>query len=338
MKIDINNGKIILEVPEGRPLLKSLLENNINVPTSCGGRGFCGQCRVKVSGDAGLFTDRELAKLSEDERNTGIRLACQVVTGKDLMLDLPQDILNTIRHFGNVISINDLTYDIKEITVELSDPDGISFKAGQFIQLVIPPYESITGTTLRSFSLSSRTSDPKHAQLIIRYVPDGLATTYIHRHLTVGDEIQFTGPYGDFHIRDTAADIIFVAGGSGMAPIRSMLYDLYEKGVNNRPIWFFFGAKTIKDLFYMEELLSLQAKWNNFHFIPALSSPESTDAWNGEKGLITEVLDRYLSGILIEDKEKEGYLCGSPGMIKACCDIFNKNGVPADKLYYDSFA
>lgn len=132
--------------------------------------------------------------------------------------------------------------------------------------------------------------------------------------------------------------MICVAGGSGMAPIKSIIFDLYEKGVNDREIWYFFGARSLKDLFYLDIFTDLEQKWDNFHFVPALSNPLPEDNWNGELGLITEVLNKYLKERIETSKPKEGYLCGSPGMINACIQVMKNNGISEEKIYYDKFA
>jgi Na+-transporting NADH:ubiquinone oxidoreductase subunit F len=137
-------------------------------------------------------------------------------------------------------------------------------------------------------------------------------------------------------MRDTDADMICVAGGSGMAPIKSIVLDMYERGITNRNVWYFFGARTEKDLFYVELFKDLEKKWSNFHFIPALSEPIEPEKWNGEVGLITDVMVKYLENVVDKNTKKEGYLCGSPGMINACEKLLNEHGIK--DVYYDKFA
>ena len=185
--------------------------------------------------------------------------------------------------------------------------------------------------------MSSRPSDKNHIELLIRLVPGGIATTWVHTLLKEGDKVDVIGPFGEFRRSETKAAMICVAGGSGMAPFKSILYDMYEKNITDRDIWYFFGARSLKDLFYIKELKKLEEVWPNFHFIPALSEPEPDERWEGETGLITDVLDRYLKEV-IGSKEREGYLCGSPGMINACNNVFEANGMDLDRIYYDSFA
>jgi len=160
--------------------------------------------------------------------------------------------------------------------------------------------------------------------------------------LKEGDVIQVSGPYGDFRIHEGNAIMICVAGGSGMSPFLSMLSLLEASGeINTRSVWFFFGAKTQKDLYYMNELAEYEKKHSNFHFIPALSDAQDDKEWNGEKGLITDVLASYLEKIKVSDTNNagmEGYLCGSPGMIGACIQVMNKFNISEDKIFYDKFA
>ena len=167
----------------------------------------------------------------------------------------------------------------------------------------------------------------------IRQVRDGICTTYVHQYLKEGDEVVFNGPYGDFYLRDTKRDVVCIAGGSGMAPIKSILLDMAEKGIN-RKVRYFFGAVTKRDLFLVDEMRELERKLSDFKYIPALSGPLPEDNWDGQTGLITDVLDAYLE----TGDNVEAYLCGSPGMIDACVNVLTKNGVPEELIYYDKFA
>ncbi|MEW5815387.1 MAG: oxidoreductase, partial [Spirochaetota bacterium] len=163
--------------------------------------------------------------------------------------------------------------------------------------------------------------------------PNGICTTYVHNYLKEGDEVTINGPYGEFFLRDTERDIVCIAGGSGMAPIKSILLNMAEKG-NMRKVTYFFGARTQQDLFLVEEMRELEKKLPNFKFIPALSNPEEGSSWDGETGLITEVVARHIT---TSDKI-EAYLCGSPGMIDACVKVLTEKGVPKELIYFDKFA
>lgn len=170
-------------------------------------------------------------------------------------------------------------------------------------------------------------------ELEIRLVPNGICTTYVFNHLKVGDTVSINGPYGDFHLRDSERDIVFVAGGSGMAPIKSILHDMVERGIR-RKATYFFGARTTRDLFLVEEMRELEGKLPGFEFVPALSNPTPEDKWEGERGLITEVLNRHYQSL----DHHEAYLCGSPGMIDACVKVLKSKGLPEDLVFFDKFA
>jgi Na+-transporting NADH:ubiquinone oxidoreductase subunit F len=144
---------------------------------------------------------------------------------------------------------------------------------------------------------------------------------------------------GDFHVRDTDASMICVAGGSGMAPFKSIFNEMIHNGtIETREIWYFFGARTTKDLFYLDWLAELEKKYPKFHFIAALSEPQEGDGWKGETGLITDVMDKYLKADNLKDAQKEGYLCGSPGMLDACMVVMRNNGMEEENIFFDKFA
>lgn len=337
VKITINKRKTI-EVKGGSPLLFTLASQGIFIPSACGGRGSCGVCKVKVLTDVGVYLPTEIPYISKEQMKENIRLSCQVKVKKNLEIEIPDELLYAKKFKTIVEKIKNVTYDIKELTLQLIEPQTIDFKAGQYVQLSIPPYGKIDQITQRAYSISSVPSQKSKIELLIRLVPGGAATTYVHNYMKEKEIIEFTGPFGEFYVRETDATMICVAGGSGMAPIKSIIFDLYEKGISDREIWYFFGARSLKDLFYVDMFEDLEKKWNNFHFVPALSNPLPEDNWNGETGLITDVLDKYLKNKIEKSKPKEGYLCGSPGMINACIQVMKANGIPEEKIYYDKFA
>ncbi len=331
VKIKINEDKE-LTVIGGKPLLSTLMEEGIFIPSACGGRGSCGLCKVKVTRGAGQYLPTELPWISEEEKAENIRLSCQVKVKNDLEIWIPEELFSVKEFRARVTKIVDLTHDIKEITLGLLEPQEISYKAGQFIQLKIPSYELTEEPVYRAYSMSSSPSNPHAIELMIRYVPNGISTTYVHQYLKEGDEMVFNGPYGEFYLRDTEREIIFIAGGSGMAPIKSILMDMAERGINRRTR-FFFGARTKRDLFHVKEMRELEERLPNFQFIPSLSAPLPEDDWKGESGLITDVVDKHMES----GDNVEAYLCGSPGMIDACVKVLTKNGVPEELIYYDKF-
>lgn len=327
------NKKTTITVDGERPLLQVLKENRIFLPSACGGRGACGMCRCKVLSGAGDFQPRELLLLSDEEKKEGIRLACQTPVADDLEIDLPDEFLSAGRFLTEVVSVRNLTYDIKELILKLIEPGEIHFKAGQYIQIEVPPYELCDEGVYRAYSISSSPSNKGIVELEIRFVLNGICTTFVHKHLRPGDRITINGPHGSFFLRDTEGDIIFIAGGSGMAPIKSMLLDMEERGIRRKAMYFF-GARSKKDLFLTDEMRELEKKLPLFKFIPILSHPQSEDAWEGETGLITDVVDRRIGSA----QNPEAYLCGSPGMINACVKVLKKNSISEDKIYYDRFA
>jgi Na+-transporting NADH:ubiquinone oxidoreductase subunit F len=333
VNININDDEDYqLRVKGGGNLLSTLKQEEIFIPSACGGKGSCGFCKVKVKSDIGEPLATELPWLSEEEIKDNIRLSCQIKAKKDIKLEIPDEILNLQEYQSEVESIIDLTHDIKQITLKLLDPKEISYKAGQFIQLETPPYELTDEPVYRAYSMSSNPTNKNHIELEIRKVPNGICTTYIHKYLKEGDKIKFNGPYGDFYLRDTDRRILFIAGGSGMAPIKSILLNMRDKQ-NTRKATYFFGARSKKDLFLVDKMNELENDLADFTFIPALSQPQPEDNWEGETGLITDVLAKHIES----GEDTEAYLCGSPGMIDACVKVLTDKGIPEELIYFDKF-
>lgn len=340
MDILVNNEKK-LTVEGGKPLLSTLKDHGIFIPSACGGKGSCGLCKVRVNSGAGEYLPTELPYISREEKKDNIRLSCQVKVKKPFEIIIPKELFSIRQFETEVISIYDLTHDIKQVTLRIKDDGKISFQAGQFIQFEVPPYDMIEDPVYRAYSISSSPSENNTIELEIRYVPEGLCTTFVHKHLKVGDEVTINGPYGDFYLRDSMRDIVFIAGGSGMAPIKSMLLDMKEKN-NTRNAVYFFGARAKKDLFLLSEMKRLETELHNFKFIPSLSNPNDNDDWNGEIGIITNTIEKYIGRHKKSEGSENGkecYLCGSPGMINACVDVLiNKCGIEKDLIFYDKFS
>lgn len=337
--IDINSGKKELVVSGGQPMLFGLASEGIFVPSACGGRGSCGACKVKVKSDVGPVMPTEVPYLTEEELADDIRLSCQIKLKQDVDIEIPEDLFNVQQFAAKVERIKDVTHDIKEVYCALPEGKTISFTPGQYGQFEVPPYGKIKEKTMRAYSMSSAPSDNTHLEFLIRLVPGGIVTGYVHEHLQEGQSINLIAPFGDFYVRDTDAQMICVAGGSGMAPFKSIFQDMVDRGtLNDRDIWYFFGARTKKDVFYLDWLYQLDAEHERFHFVPALSEPQPEDDWDGPTGLITEVLDSYLKDTISHETPKEGYLCGSPGMLDACMKVMGDNDMTPDKIYFDKFA
>lgn len=331
VKIIINDEKEVI-VPGGKPLLTTLRDEQIFIPSACGGRGSCGLCKVKVTSGAGGFLPTELPWLDEEEQKENVRLSCQLKVKQDFHIRIPEELFNVKQYTAEVASIRELTHEIKEFTLRLVAPAEIRFAAGQFVQLEVPPYELTDEPVYRAYSVASKPSDKNIIELEVGLVEYGICTTYMFKYLKVGDSITVNGPYGEFYLRDSDRDIVFVAGGTGMAPIKSVLLDMAEKRVA-RNARYFFGARTARNLFLVDEMKQLERELPGFTYIPALSEPAPEDTWTGETGLVTEVVDRHVK----PGAEIDAYLCGSPAMIDACVEVLGSKGVPEDHIFYDKF-
>ena len=329
--ITVNDEKKF-ESTGGKPLLSALKEHDIFIPSACGGRGSCGLCKVKVTSGAGDVLPTELPWLTDEEKEDQIRLSCQLKVKRDVSIYVPEELLNVKEYRTQVRSIRDLTPDIKEIVLALVEPAEIAFRAGQFIQFEIPPYELTDEPVYRAYSVASPPSHNDRLELQVRLVPYGICTTYIFKYLKEGDTVTVNGPYGEFYLRDSARDIVFIAGGTGMAPIKSIVHDMAEKQ-NSRKAEYFYGARSAQLLLSLDEMEELQGALPNFRFVPALSEPLSDDNWTGEKGLIIDVVNRRVQS----GDNLEAYLCGSPAMIDACIEVLSAKGVPAELIFYDKF-
>jgi Na+-transporting NADH:ubiquinone oxidoreductase subunit F len=331
VKVTIN-GEKVLEVQGGKSLLNTLKEGKVFIPSACGGRGSCGLCKCKVTAGAGDILPTELPWLSDAEKEDNVRLSCQLKVKQDMQLSIDPELLYVREFRATVAAITDLTHDIKQLTLTLEEPNHIDFKAGQFIQIEAPEYELTDEPVYRAYSLSTPPSQHNAIEIEVRLVPNGICTTYVHRHLKVGDTMTLNGPYGDFHLSDSDAPMICIAGGSGMAPIKSILSHMKEQNIERKAMYFF-GARTKRDLFLLDEMKQLEKDLFDFTFVPALSEPEDTDHWDGETGLITDVVDRHTT----DASKMEAYLCGSPFMIDACIAVLTKNGMPEAHIFYDKF-
>ena len=322
------NEDINFTVTGGETLLSYLIDNSIFIPSACGGRGTCGFCKVSVPEGGGPVLPTEIPFLTKSEILNNVRLACQVKVKSDILVSIPEEYLSVQEFKATATEIHSLTYDTKEITLRLDEPGTISFKPGQYIQLRVP------GTSeYRAYSIASPPSRDDAIKLVVRLVPDGVCSTYIHRSLQVGDVILFTGPYGEFFLQeDSDRDVICVAGGCGMAPFRSIIQHLLEIGTD-RNVTYFFGARTKSDLYYTEELQRLAEEYKNFRFIAALSAPDRSDQWAGETGFIHQVLDKHINNT----ENTEAYLCGPPDMIDAGIHVLVSKGMKEESIFFDKF-
>jgi len=332
--ITINAGEKTFPVESGSSLLSALARHNIYVPTACGGRGLCAFCKVKITAGAGSPNDVENARLSPDLTAQGFHLACQVIVNGDVSVEIPPHLLSATRFRGRVVEKRQLTYDIVLVAIELIEPTSITFVPGRYIQIEAPVTPGVD-PVVRAYSLASRPSDKRRVEILVRKVPNGACSVWVHDSLAVGQEISFTGPYGDFGLSTTNAPAIFIGGGSGMGPFWSMLRNL--DGLDDvRPITYFFGALTQRDLFFVDELRRMQKDNSWFTFVPALSNEPADSSWTGERGLVPAVVARCVDPGTYA--QHEAYLCGSPGMIDACVKTLTAHGMQAAHVFFDKFA
>lgn len=332
--IDINSRDKEFTVKGGGSLLETLAAQKIFIPSACGGRGTCAYCKVKVLDGGGPFLPTEEPYIDAKSRAEGTRLACQVKVRQDMKIEIPEELL-AIKEYRCVCErIRDLTYDIKELRLKLPEP--MRYVPGQYIQFQAPAYKGSPGEVYRAYSISSNPADKEAIELVVRKVPGGICTTYVFEHLKEGDEVLINGPYGEFYLRDTQAPMIFIAGGSGIAPIKCLLHQIANEGIKRKGI-FFFGVRALKDLFMVEEMKALEQRIPDFRFVPALSQPDEGDKWGGAAGRIPDVVKDYLAK-QPDAASYEGYLCGSPGMIDASIAVLTQVGISDDRIYYDKFS
>lgn len=314
----------------GIPLLEALVQQKIFIPSACGGKGTCGYCKVKVIEGAGPLLPTEEPYLDKKELENSIRLSCQVKVRNNIDIFIPEELLAVKEYICTCADIKDLTYDIKQFRFKLENPQTMEYVPGQYVQLFAP---SINGSeeVYRAYSISSNPADKGYIELIIRLVPDGICTTYCFEHLKVGDTVKLNGPYGEFRLADTKAPILFIAGGSGMAPIKCILHHM-KNTQNPREAVYFFGGNTERDLFLIDELKKEFETSLNFKIVPVVATPQN--GYVGEKGFVTHAVERNVKNA----PQAEAYLCGSPGMIDACISVLTKLGMDANKVYYDKFS
>jgi Na+-transporting NADH:ubiquinone oxidoreductase subunit F len=329
-QISINAGERVLEVEGGQTLLETLNEGEIYIPSACGGQGTCGFCKVRVLSGGGRVLPTELPFLSRRDMRSGVRLACQVKVREALDLQIPEDILNVQLFSAEVESTRDLTPDTKEIRLRLVEPAEISHRPGQYVQVQAPSPE---GPQWRAYSISSPVQDTTHVELVVTLVPGGVGSTYLH-NLQVGDPVTFTGPFGEFRLEeDPETELVCVAGGCGMAPVKNIIETVYERSPD-RSCWLFFGCRTTADAFYFEKWRALAEAHPNLHVVYALSEPGPEDAdWEGDRGFIHLSVDKYLE----PDSERQAFLCGPPPMIEAVTRVLEEKGLEPDDIFYDKF-
>ncbi len=329
-KLDINAGEKPLEVKGGQSLLAALYANEIFIPSACGGKGTCGHCKITVTAGGGPVLPTETPYLSRQEVRSNVRLACQVKIREDIYVRIPEEMLN-VKMFNAVVeSATTLTYDIREVRMKLIEPAEIKQRPGQYVQIQAP---SPDGPVFRAYSISSATYETDVVELVVRLVPGGIGSTYLH-NIQPGDPIVFTGPYGEFILNeDPNTEIVCVGGGCGMAPMKNIIYSIYDRWPD-RVCWLFFGCRTTADVFYLERFQELARKFPNLKIIYALSDklgPE--EKWDGESGFVHLSVDKYLEpGV-----PRQAFLCGPPLMIEAATRVLQEKGLKPEDIFYDEF-
>lgn len=366
------NDKCSLQIPVGGKLLAALLSSGLRLPSACGGRGTCGQCKVQVRKGQGAVTPVESSLLSRREIASGTRLACQLTIHGDLDIRVPDEVYGVKQWCCRVRSSRCVGTLMKELTLELPPGESIDFRAGAFIQVTCPSFHigfsefeieprvrdewdrlglwaleaDCQEPKTRAYSLANYSNEKGVAILIVRLaippadapesVPPGCVSSYLFS-LKPGDEVEVAGPYGHFFAPETACEMIFVGGGAGMAPMRSHIFDQLKRLRSKRNISFWYGARNSRELFYVEEFENLQQEHDNFQWYVALSEPEPGSDWQGDIGFIHQVLhDRYLAEHP-NPEECEYYLCGPPVMIQAMRSLLDELGVDPENIRYDDF-
>ncbi|SDZ34764.1 Na+-transporting NADH:ubiquinone oxidoreductase subunit F [Jannaschia faecimaris] len=365
------NDTMRIDAARGDTLLSALQGAGVAVPAACGGKGTCGLCRVAVTGDgAGVPVATERGILSPSERRDHVRLACQVSLRGAVDVSVAAGILEAESIACRVLSNRMLAPLIRELVLALPDGTKLDFIAGSFMQLNAPafdldfssldiptPYEEawrIAGWTdlsvrsdtpvTRAYSIANRPEDTEKLVFNIRLavppagqegeVPPGIVSSYLFS-LENGDTVSAAGPFGDFRTQPTDKDMVLIGGGVGMAPLRAMIHEQIGQGTGRR-MFYFYGARTRADLFYVDEFDTIAASHETFSWTPALSDPAPGDRWTGETGFIHEIVYRHLSTHPAPE-DCEYYLCGPPVMISAVRSTLERLGVERSSIFNDDF-
>jgi len=332
-RISINREKELV-VDGGNPLLFSLMEEGIFIPSACGGKGTCAYCKVKVLEGGGPILPTETPYLTEEEQADNIRLSCQVKVRNDLVIELPEELFLIKEYKVNVERIVDLTPFIKSVTLEILSPEeGISFKPGQYIQLEVPKYKLSKEPEYRAFSMSSSSKESHSVELYIGLVEKGVVSTYVHEFLDEKEELIMRGPFGDFYFRDSERDILLIATGTGLAPIMSILRHIQSEQIQ-RKTTLFFGTRLQEDLYCVDELREMEKEIPSFTFFPTLSRAAADTQWEGKRGRVTDLIDELIP----DGADYDVYICGNPEMVDSCTERLLKKDIPSEHIYFDKFS
>jgi Na+-transporting NADH:ubiquinone oxidoreductase subunit F len=365
------NGDKEIKVKPGDTLLSTLSAAKIFIPSACGGGGTCAQCKCQVIDGGGDVLPTETGHLSLKERKDHWRLGCQVRVKQDMQIEVPEEIFG-IQRFDTVVRSNDnVATFIKELVLEIQDGKFLEFEAGGYIQIDIPRYKTeytefdvdeqyrgdwdkfnlwkYTGTNdeegvYRAYSMANHPAEGNIVMLNVRIatpprgmdVPPGVASSYIF-NLKAGDKVTVSGPYGEFFIQETEREMVYIGGGAGMAPLRAHLFHLFHTLKTGRKVSYWYGARSIREMFYWDDFLAIEKEFPNFTFHLALSDPQPEDNWEGPTGFIHQVLlDNYL-GEHDAPEDNEYYMCGPPLMVQAVMRMLDSLGVDPQDIHFDDF-
>ncbi|MEV4624641.1 2Fe-2S iron-sulfur cluster binding domain-containing protein [Asanoa sp. NPDC049573] len=327
---------IEIEVDEDQTVLRSASEQGLMLMHGCK-EGQCAACKSFVLDGDDIELDRySTFALPDYEKEEGFTLLCRAHVYEDVTIELlnfDEEILRSGLPIQNavaeVVSIDHVTHDLRHLVLRLVEPADLTFFPGQYMDIAVPGTEHT-----RSFSMANTSSrEGGRLEFVIKVYPDGLFSSFLDSRLAVGDRLDLTGPFGVFTLREAQGeDIVFVGGGAGLAPILALLRSMAERGIDRRAV-FYYGTRRRRDLCFVDELKALEDKLPNFRFVPALSEPEDGDGWDGEVGLITDVVKRHEQNL----SRAHAYLCGPPPMVEAAMPLLARLGVPDKHIYYDKF-
>jgi Na+-transporting NADH:ubiquinone oxidoreductase subunit F len=375
VKIKINDEKE-LEVSPGFTLLSTLSQEKLFLPSACGGGGTCGLCRCQVLSGGGSILPTELGFFNRKQARDNWRLGCQVKVKEDMELHVPVEVLGIKKWECEVVSNCNLATFIKEFVVKLPPGETLNFKSGGYIQIDVPQYEMTfrdieveeqfrdewnkfnmwdlniknTTETFRAYSMANHPAEGNIVMLNIRIatppwdktagtfkkLPPGICSSYIFSKKP-GDKVVVSGPYGEFFIKDTTREMVYIGGGAGMAPLRSHIFYLFQTLKTNRKVSYWYGARSKREIFYEQDFRKIEQRFPNFKFNIALSEPVAEDKWQGYTGFIHQVLyEEYLRNHEAPE-DVEYYLCGPPMMNDAVQKMLYDLGVPDEMLDFDDF-
>jgi propane monooxygenase reductase component len=326
-----------MEVEEGEIVLQAAFRQGIMLMHGCK-EGQCASCKsILLEGDIDLLKYSTFA-LPDHERQQEHVLLCRTQAYSDLVIELlnyDEELLTgalPVKELpATITAIEELTHDIRRLEVAVAKE--FKFRAGHYVDITIPG----KGVT-RSYSMANAPSEQNKLEFIIKIYPNGAFSSLLQNQLKVGDPLKIQGPYGAcFRRENRTGGMILVGGGSGMAPLWSILNDHLEAGDHNRPITFFYGARSPRDLFYQDKLAAIADHFPNFRFVPGLSHLENGDEWAGERGFIHTVVDHYFREKGLRTPQLEAYVCGPPPMIDALLPVLGRHGVAEDHTHIDRF-